>query len=72
MLLCSISHRYLIFRGHLKRRELLLERISVLYERILAIEAANETKKLWNGGMDEETAKRAMAEISRLKMAEAA
>lgn len=72
VLLCSISHRYLIFRGHLKRRELLLERISVLYERILAIEAANETKKLWNGGMDEETAKRAMAEISRLKMAEAA
>jgi hypothetical protein len=27
---------------------------------------------LWNGGMDEETAKRAIAEISRLKMAEAA
>jgi hypothetical protein len=72
VLLCSISHRYLIFRGHLKRRELLLERISVLYERILAIEAANETKKLWNGGMDEETAKRAIAEISQLKMAEAA
>jgi len=27
---------------------------------------------MWNGGMDEETAKRAIAEISRLKMAEAA
>jgi hypothetical protein len=72
ILLCSISHRYLTFRGHLKRRELLLERISVLYERILAIEAANETKKLWNGGMDKETQKRAIHEISRLKMAEAA
>jgi hypothetical protein len=44
----------------------------VLYERILAIEAANETKKLWNGGMDEETAQRAITEISQLKMAEAA
>ena len=67
-----MSHRYLIFRGHLKRRELLLERISALYDRILAIEAANQTKKLWNGGMDEATAKRAMDEIGRLKMAEAA
>jgi hypothetical protein len=38
----------------------------------VAIEAANETKKLWNGGMDEETAKKAIEEISRLKMAEAA
>jgi len=62
----------LLFRSHLKRRELLLERISLLYERIVAIEAASETKKLWNGGMDEETAKKAIEEISRLKMAEAA
>jgi hypothetical protein len=62
----------LVFRGHLKRRELLLERISVLYERILAIEAANETKRMWNGGMDEDTANRAISEIRRLKMAEAA
>jgi hypothetical protein len=61
-----------MFRGHLKRRELLLERISVLYERILAIEAANQTKKLWNGGMDEATQTKAVEEISRLKMAEAA
>lgn len=44
----------------------------MLYERILAIEAANETKKLWNGGMDEATAKRATEEVSRLKMADAA
>jgi len=51
---------------------LLLERISELYERILAIEAANQTKKLWNGGMDGATAKRAMDEIGQLKMAEAA
>jgi hypothetical protein len=50
----------------------MLERISVLYERLLAIESATQTKKLWNGGMDEETAKRAMEEISRMKMAEAA
>jgi len=67
-----MSHRYFLFRSHLKRRELLLERISLLYERIVAIEAANETKKLWNGGMDDETAKKAIEEISRLKMAEAA
>jgi hypothetical protein len=59
-------------RDHLKRREVLLERISVLYERLLAIEAANQTKKIWNGGMDDETANRAMTEISRVKMAEAA
>ena len=44
----------------------------MLYERILAMESANQTKKLWNGGMDEATAKRAMEEISRMKMAEAA
>lgn len=44
----------------------------MLYERILAIEAANQTRKLWNGGMDEATAQRAMDEIGRLKMAEAA
>jgi hypothetical protein len=72
ILLFSASHRYFIFRGHLKRRELILERISVLLQRIIAIEAANETKRMWNGGMDEETAKRAMEEISQLKMAEAA
>lgn len=72
VLLCSVSHQYLALRGHLKRRQLLLEQISVLYERILAIEAANQTKKLWNGGMDEATAKRATDEVSRLKMAEAA
>jgi hypothetical protein len=72
ILLFSVSHRYLIFRGHLKRRELILERISVLLQRIIAIEAANETKRMWNGGMDEETAKRAMEEIRQLKMAEAA
>lgn len=44
----------------------------MLYEQTLAIEAANQTKKLWNGGMDEATAKRAMEEIGRLKMAETA
>jgi hypothetical protein len=61
-----------MLRGHLKRRELLLQRMSLLYERILAIEAANQTKKSWNGGMDEATAERAMEEIGRLKMAEVA
>lgn len=61
-----------MFREHLKQRELLLERISILYERILAIEAASQTKKLWSGGMDEATAERAMEEIGRLKMAEVA
>jgi hypothetical protein len=44
----------------------------VLYERILVIETANQTKKLWNGGMDEATVESAMDEIGRLKMAEAA
>lgn len=38
----------------------------------MAIESAAQTKKLWNGGMDDATAERAMEEISRLKMAEAA
>ena len=72
VLLFSISHRYLIFRDHLKRRELFLEQMSMWYERILAIEAADQTMKLWNGGMDEATAKRARDDIERMKMAEAA
>jgi hypothetical protein len=72
VLLCSGFHRYLLFQNSLKRRELLLERISVLYERIIAMESANHTRRLWNGGMDEETARKAIEEISRLKMAEAA
>lgn len=71
-LLCSIGHRYLVLRGHIKRRELLLERILVLYDQILAIEAASQTRNLWYGGMDETTAKRAMEAISPLKMAAAA
>jgi hypothetical protein len=44
----------------------------VLYERIIAMESANHARRLWNGGMDEETARKAGEEISRLKMAEAA
>ena len=61
-----------MFHVHFKRHELLLERIFELYERTIAIEAANQTKKVWNGGMDDATAKRARDEISQLKMAEAA
>ena len=44
----------------------------MLYERIIAMEAANQSRQLWNGGIDKETAKKAIDEISRLKMAEAA
>ena len=72
IVLCSISHRYLVLRSNFKRRELLAQRISVLYERLLAIEVANQAKKTWNGGIDEETAEQAMEEISRVRMAEAA
>jgi hypothetical protein len=44
----------------------------VLYERIIAMESANHSRRLWNGGMDEETARKAIEEITQLKMAEAA
>ena len=61
-----------MLRGHVKRRELLLERMAALYERLVDMESTYQTRNLSNVGMDESTAKRAMEEISRCKMAETA